>query len=164
MMPDCAGRHLLVTTGSVRRLAWLGCSNAANAKLAELHGCPIPAARALDSSARHQCRACASVAGIQTRPSGQRRSSGAGKPRHAVYVHNSRSTASLPVDGRSTTPSIVPRRLAVYKIDSVYGLRLSTAVYRVDCRHTTPQGSGCLDSDVLEWMALSSGRWGRRAS
>ena len=76
-MPDCAGRHLLVTTGSVRRLAWLGCSNAANAKLAELHGCPIPAARALDSSTRHQCRACASVAGIQTRPSGQRRSSGA---------------------------------------------------------------------------------------
>ena len=35
--------------------------------------------------------------------------------------------------------SCLPQSTAVYLVDTVYGLRLSTAVYPVDCRHNTPQ-------------------------
>ena len=87
-----------------------------------------------DTSAEH---APASQASRHGRAASEDRAGQASRAMRSM--HNSRSTASLPVDRRSTTPIIVPRRLAVYKIDSVYGLRLSTAVYRVDRRHNTPQ-------------------------
>ena len=139
-----------MTTGSVRRLAWLGCSNAANAKLAELHGCPIPAARALDSSTRHQCRACASVAGIQTRPSGQRRSSGA---RVLGYATRSGTETRVPNEASAAdrrpkkadfflcTATVSKRSKWRYPLTRAWdGLSYSTLV--TPCRHsTTPKNT-----------------------